>query len=295
MRRGVDHLSQFTGHTLSLRLIPNRVWLALGPGWAALAGVLASGQFRFEADILFEVALLWLLADPILGTIWHLLADRDLWGRLARAELLPGARVRRWLPYTARGSASYQASVLLANLSALPGGEGYTLLITALLAFTIGLVLGAPFVLYAVISVTLAGITQGHIVQGELRRLLQSVALFLLPFGAGLQAMKNFPLYALLFGGTYWVIYIGVSHLLAGRERGARLVVLGQGVAALLLFSLGKPLVATPLALATVFALLLRQQAQVQAVAAAPVWYAQRLRPFLWLGLFTAAIAPMVG
>lgn len=279
--------------TLTLRFIPHRSWLALGPGWAALAGVLASGGFHFEAEVLLKAGLLWLLADPILGTIWHLVAEQGIWRRLGQAPPSGASPLKLRLPYVVKDSAGYKLSIFWTNLRTSENGQGYTLLITLFLALLISAILGGLIVSFVIVSVLLAFVI-GLTGYGEGQQFWQSLATFLLPYLAGLIVMGQLPLQAVALGYVYWVIYLSTLRLRAGKSRGAWLVIIGQGVAAGLFFSLTLPLAATVLTLAVMFSLLLWVQAKMQSTQP-EIWYAEHVKPYLLVGLFAAAVSLGVG
>jgi hypothetical protein len=87
-------------------IIDVRMWFDESPwrvaaGWTVLAAVLASG-LSF-ADLLAQastVALLFLLADPLWGSIWGLMSTPDSLPTIQRSM----ARSRVWLPYLRSGS-----------------------------------------------------------------------------------------------------------------------------------------------------------------------------------------------
>lgn len=272
--------------------MPGRSWLVLGPGWAALAGALAAGEFRFETDSLLKLGLIWLLVDPILGTIWHLVADKMLWRRLWQPFLPPGVSLKPSLPYTVKGSPAYKFLVFRARLQTDTTGEGYTLFIAIGLSLFIAAILGLPVILYAIISIFLAFLVGEKIfIAGSRGHFLCAAATFLLPYLVGVFIIaKMIPLYALLLGIVYLEVYFGLLQLNAGKMQGERLVVAGPGAMAMLLFGLMKPLPAMIVALGALFSLLLRFEAQKQDVQAA-TWYGQQLRLFLWSGLLISAWA----
>ncbi|MCS7260909.1 MAG: hypothetical protein NZ765_09035, partial [Anaerolineae bacterium] len=80
-------MEQFIGHTFQLRVRLRAPLWQLGAGWAALGGVMASGSLSGnDATLLARVGtvlLVWLLADPVLGTLWELgTAPHGVWTRL---------------------------------------------------------------------------------------------------------------------------------------------------------------------------------------------------------------------
>lgn len=87
-------------------IIDVRMWFDESPwrvaaGWTVLAAVLASGLS--VADLLAQastVALLFLLADPLWGSIWGLMSTPDSLPTIQRSM----GRNRVWLPYLRSGS-----------------------------------------------------------------------------------------------------------------------------------------------------------------------------------------------
>jgi len=149
LRQMEKPLSHFVRHTLTIQLQPNRMWFAPGPGWAALAGGLSAGALRLGTDFwaqnrvaLLLLALLWLLFDPLLGTVWHLLLDRRVAHRIGEASRRPERPVKPLLPYTAKGSAGYRFSAVAAALRE-HDGEWQTLLLLILIAGGVAFWLGA--------------------------------------------------------------------------------------------------------------------------------------------------------
>ncbi len=100
--READSVSAAAGSSL----IDVRMWFEESPwriaaGWAVLAGLLASG-----ATVTFALAhaptllLIFLLADPLWGSIWGLMSTPESLPALQRSL----ARSRVWLPYLRSGS-----------------------------------------------------------------------------------------------------------------------------------------------------------------------------------------------
>ena len=52
---------------LNLELRAPHTWL--GPSWALLAGALSSGNLGLEPRTLVMLAVVWLLAEPLLGSL----------------------------------------------------------------------------------------------------------------------------------------------------------------------------------------------------------------------------------
>lgn len=90
----------------SSSIIDVRIWFDESPwriaaGWTVLAAVLASGlSFANLLSQASTVALLFLLADPLWGSIWGLMSTPDSLPAIQRAL----GRSRVWLPYLRSGS-----------------------------------------------------------------------------------------------------------------------------------------------------------------------------------------------
>jgi hypothetical protein len=101
---------------LQARLTSPITWL--GPAWATLCGVIASGEVGWRGDDWLLLALLVLLVDAGWGTLWASLAGTN-WAK-------PLRRWRNWrfgepagtLPYTLSGSPGDRASRWLGQLRA---------------------------------------------------------------------------------------------------------------------------------------------------------------------------------
>jgi hypothetical protein len=99
---------------LQIRLTDLRIWL--GPAWATLCGVIASGGFEWQSQSWLRLALLILLVDGTWGTIWAALGSAN-WVKALR-------RWRNWRfgepvpppPYTLPGTAGDRASRWLGQL-----------------------------------------------------------------------------------------------------------------------------------------------------------------------------------
>lgn len=107
-------MEQSAGHVVQLRVrLRAPIW-HLGAGWAALGGAIASGVLgERDAPLLVRVGVLllvWLLADPVMGTLWELgTSPHGVWTQLWRAvgNRDQGAPLIL-LPYTQIGSPAWQ-------------------------------------------------------------------------------------------------------------------------------------------------------------------------------------------
>ncbi|HEY84837.1 MAG TPA: hypothetical protein G4N96_06975 [Chloroflexi bacterium] len=270
-------------HTITLKLIPCKNCFAPGPGWAALGGFLASGILRFEADFftlnapwLLKFGLLWLLVDPVLGTLWHLVVEQGVWRNLTRLPAAQTWAVKPLLPYAAKGSVACRLSALIALLRQQKDGEWQTSLLLPLVALGLATTLGEQVVLYTLIAI-LSIFWMGSASPAKislLKPFWQSVTGFLLPYIIGLNLMGGLEQNALLPGLGYWVAVFGSLLLAAGRSSAAKVVIIGQASIALLLFALIKPIAAASAGLASGFSFLLwlnAKQAQPQTPSNTPI------------------------
>jgi hypothetical protein len=251
------------------------------------------GALALEAETWLKLGLLWLLADPILGTIWHLLTVQQVWQRLRRPELPAHASLPPILPYLTQKSPGYRLILFLANMRAQPDGAGYTLLIASFLAVSIGFVLGWPALIYVLLVLLLAFSANLNTNSSEKTGhplLLQSIATFLLPFTVGTVLFGSFTWVILLLALSYWIAYLGSLQLLSGESFGTRFAIWGQGAATILLFGLREPLIGVTAAIALIFSLLLKRHADDRGPMTA-IWYSERLQPFLLISLLITTLS----
>jgi hypothetical protein len=101
------------GRLVGLQGRLGRPYWGLMGGWAAICGVLASNQLRWDAQRLLTLALVLILVDLAWGSIWDLATGVD-WFRLL-AEDWPSSRrdMVLALPYTQPGSLGGRVSLWL--------------------------------------------------------------------------------------------------------------------------------------------------------------------------------------
>jgi len=270
---------------LQARLTNPIAWL--GPAWAALCGVVASGGFGWQGQDLLRLALLILLVDGGWGTLWAALGSTDWatplrrWRNWRFGEPVPpppytlpdspGDRASRWLGqlrawwrdvlWPTCGPALSAIAVALpvtAVLGAVLGPELLLLSLAALAVMQLSMAWGWSDAVVTVMFPWLAG----HVVFGPLTPGSAGLALaFTLAWGANRRA------------GSAWGRWLGV---------------MAQLVAAALLITLHHPLAAGVLALLltpqlALFPWLRRGQP-------AP-WYVRHTRPWLMAALLVAAWA----
>lgn len=278
---------------LQARLTHLTTWL--GPAWAALCGIVASGGFGWQGEDWLRLALLILLVDGGWGTLWAALGGTD-WATPVRrwrnwhygepATPLPytlpdspGDRVSRWLGqmrawwrdlfWPACGPALLAVGTALpvtAVLGALLGMELLLLSVAALAVMQLGLAWegGRGSIAPgwdAVVAVALPWLA-GHAAFGPLTLYSAGLALaFVLAWGAAWQA------------DSHWKCALGIG---------------AQFLAAVLLVVLHHPLAAGGLLL-----LLAPQLALLPWLRRGqpPSWYVRYSRPWLMMALLVAAWA----
>ena len=151
--------------TSSSALLDARLWLELSPwrisaAWSLAAAALAAGIGDVSRNVSPQLlVLLFLLVDPLWGSIW---------GGLTTSESLPRIRQtilhrRPWLPYLGHGSPA-------ARLFGLHGPSAFSILARAwlpsvLAAFVVALAVGTPalWTTLLVLGVSVSGWLQRHV------------------------------------------------------------------------------------------------------------------------------------
>lgn len=236
------------GHTVKISFSLSRTWLSLGPGWAALAGAVAGGIVDFELALILQLVALWLLVDPLLGTLWELSVGQGLWRHVTRAQL-PASPARGFsLPY-ARPHTPGGDFVLLVRRYRLwwrraywPefGGQVVTFGMGLVVALLLGLLFNTTvfwLVVLAVGLILLAGLRPSNLASRGGGR-LQSLVQFLLPWLMGAFIWPPAGTAVLLAGGCYWTVYLGGLRMLGGHHRAELLFFLGQTAVIFILLAL---------------------------------------------------------
>lgn len=138
----------------------------LGPAWAVLCGVVASGAFAWSGQGIALVAVALILAEGIWTTLWASLAGVKWDEPLARwAAWTAGQPVIR-LPYTQPGSPAAHASIILGQFRAwlaedflpLYGGALASAILASMIALALAMILGAPAILLTILALALSQI-----------------------------------------------------------------------------------------------------------------------------------------
>jgi hypothetical protein len=236
------------GHFLKVRLVLARPWLRLGPGWAALAGALSTGQFAFDLLPLMQLVSLWLLVDPLLGMLWDLSVGQGLWRKVATAQLGPAAATGFSLPYVQPDSVAGRF-VLLMRRYQLWWRESYwpengqavtSFWLGTLLALLVAIFLSTTMfwlTLLTIALIILAGQLSGELSSPQGGR-LQSVVQLLLPWCMGIVLWSSLWPLGLALAVCYWATYLGGLRMLGQHHRAEILFFAGQAVAIVLLLGL---------------------------------------------------------
>jgi hypothetical protein len=301
-------VDQPVGRITQLQLYPIRPLWSLGPGWAAVSGALAAGSFALSSEILLKLLLVWLLADPVLGTLWGLsVGDRSaseqdgIWRRLLTARLPTTVPSLRFLPYTQPGSPSRRLAERLGRLHSwwqatfrpAVGRESAALVAALGLALLLGAVLRRNVLMLVLLSIALSWLValfqqrdlfRDSMPQDASRRdivtLWYALGEFGIPWLIGAVVMGIPSWAAIALGICYTVTYFGLIQY--GRK--FRLIGSSQAITALLLAGLRHPLAAG----ATAILLIPQWGLHVRAASGS---YLRGVQLFIILGMLIAALA----
>lgn len=280
------------GSSFKLILAPARSWLSLGPGWAMLAGVLSIGIIPLKLAGLMQLLSLWLLVDPILGTLWELVGVQGLWRNMIPGQLPPPPRHGFYLPYAQPGSIAGRLVVRIRRYRRWwqeyfwpeQGGHFAAVLLGAGLALLLSLTFGSTLfwlTLLALSLITLAGQTQTDLTAPEGGR-LQSMVQLLLPWVMGASLWSTLTPLSLALAVCYWVTYLGGLRMLGGHHRAELLFTLGQAAAIILLLALRL------LPGAAILTVLFVTQQIIKTKFNQPAEFLPKLQPYLVLSLLVA-------
>lgn len=280
------------GQTVRFNLSLSGRWLQLGPGWAVLAGVLSTGWPGLSLSNLLQLASLWLLVDPLLGTLWDLAVEQGLWRRVTTATLPPPPVRGFSMPYAQPGSPGghFVLAVRRYRLwwqeSFWPhfGGQVITFWIGVLLALLIALLLH-PLIfwltLLAIGLIFIAGFNGADLSSAGGGR-LQSVVQHLLPWCIGAVLGANLTFFAIVVALCYWAVFLGGLRMLGGHQRAKVLFFSGQLAATLVLLGVGVLPGAVVLAVLVVAQLLLKERFP------QPETFLQKVQPYLIISVLVA-------
>jgi hypothetical protein len=230
-----------------------------------VSGGLAVAGLSLSLVTLLTLALVWLLADPVLGVTWDVgvgnTQQRGIWRRLINPRLPDTAAPLRLLPYTQAGSPGYRLARHLGRLRRWwqetlwpeAGREFATLVAGLVLAMLLGAILGRDVLILVLVSVLLSWLamlserrdtnrdsaqrTRGR---KDIATLWHALGEFGVAWLIGAVALGGLSQAAALLGMCYTITYFG---LIRGRD-GFRLIGASQATAALLLAGLRHPMAA---------------------------------------------------
>jgi len=280
---------------LDVTLRGSGLWL--GPIWAIVCGIIASGGWKWSAASALQVALLFFLVEGAWATLWAAAAETDWatpareWGKsnVTVAPALPyaqpntpGDRALRWYSHTVewwrehlRPSIGRTASTIIlclalaVALSAVLGWPVMALSAAAVAVVQLGVIIGRGTgrptpLLKATLEIGLVWLA-AHIVFAPLTPVSVLVAIaFATAYAAGL---------TLIEGGQRVTMWNAAQFAVA-----ALLTLMRQPVAALALFFIVLP------------QLLLEPTVRRAAGKAAGVWFVRSTQAWLMLGMLLAAI-----
>lgn len=190
----------------------------LGPAWAVLCGVVASGAFAWGGESVALVAVALILAEGIWTTLWASLAGVKWDEPLARWIAWTSGQPAIRLPYTQPGSPAARASIILGQFRAwlaedfLPshGGALASAILASAIALALSMMLGAPAILLTILALALAqiglGLCRGN---GSPSPLLRGVVEMSLPLLLGFVLFKPLTLQIVVAAVGFGIAYAG--------------------------------------------------------------------------------------
>ncbi|MEM7344581.1 MAG: hypothetical protein AAF485_10085 [Chloroflexota bacterium] len=231
------------GHTVTLQFSLAQSWLRLGPVWAVIAGALATGSLGWRVEDIVRLVTVWILVDPLLGTIWSLWVDQQS-DEASTAPLQPAPSQQGFmLPYTQPGSRA-ERFVLGVRSYQDEWQSGYwpvsrerwvTLGVPIFLALLIAFFLH-PIIFWLTLlgigCIFISGISSVSTNALSVHKAwLQATVQFLLPWGIGTLAWGSLTSLGLTIGFCYWLSYIGGLGVFSGRQNAEYLLLGGQLIA----------------------------------------------------------------
>ena len=283
------------GYTLNINLSPTRSLFSLGPGWAALAGFVSAGYPSLSLSTFLQVIALWILVDPLLGTLWELNVNHKVWRQVRLAQLPPAPATGFTVPYAQTGSMAGRFVVKIRRYRrwwqetgwSEVGDKVVTFFLGIILALLVGLALApATFwlVVLAVGLTLLTGPTTSDLSTSGGGR-IQSIVQFLLPWLMGVLLAPNPSLISVAAAICYWAVYLGGLRMLGHHQRAGWLFFGGQLALVVLLLALR---LLPGAAILTVF---LAAQLLLRTGINQPSILLRKAQPFLVIGLIVAAVS----
>lgn len=283
------------GGLIRLRARLTNVIVWLGPAWASLCGVVASGGFGWQGVDFLRLALLILLVDGGWGTLWAALGGTDWATPLRRwREWQAGKPIAR-LPYTIAGSPGNHVSRWLGQLRSWWGnvlwpacGPAISAIAVALpVTGVMGTALGPTLLLLsaAALAVMQLGVAWDG-ARGRIAPAWDAIVAVGLPWLAGHLTFGSLRLGSAGLAALFVLAWGG-----AGRPQSRRGRVLGIGgqlLAGVVLIAARRPLAGGAVSL-----LLFPQVALLPWLGGArsTAWYTRHIRPWLMTAMLLAAWA----
>ncbi len=255
-------MDQPVGHITQLRLRPIRPLWSVGPGWATIAGAVASGGFALAPQTLLRLVLAWLLVDAVLGVVWDV-GKGGLWRMLLTARLPDSAAPLRFLPYTQPASPGRRLAEQLSRwrhwwqetFSPQAGAEFAALVAALGLALLVGAILGQDALALALLSIAFSWLAalaakSERATSQDVATLWQTLGNFAIPWLLGGLTLGRPGWIVIALGACYAITYFGLARQATGetlRPQAAhsfRLIGASQVAAILLLVGLRYPLAA---------------------------------------------------
>ncbi|MCL4487094.1 MAG: hypothetical protein M1570_03055 [Chloroflexi bacterium] len=237
------------GRWLALDLRPTRPLTFLGPGWAVVCGVIASGSLLLRWQTVILVIFSLLLADVLLGA-WRaqwLLPD---WREAVRRSMsnapawfiAPDLETQRRIQRVWR-QATRRLHFFRTILWPLIDSEVVGMFMIGVLALSVASVLGQLPLLLCAAAMAIA-LVEGQL-EGERAEWLRAIYEITLPWLIAQAAFGFFSWLSLAFVLLFTLVYRGLLGLSSARQNHWLLIVnLAQLAAALVLFAKGAPAIA---------------------------------------------------
>lgn len=190
----------------------------LGPAWAVVCGVVASGAFTWSGQSIALVAVALILAEGIWTTLWASLAGVKWDEPLARWMAWTAGQTVIRLPYTQPGSPAARASIILGQFRAwlaedfLPshGSALASAILASAIALALAAPLGAPAILLTILALALSQIglalCRGN---GSPSPMLRGLVEMSLPLLLGFIIFKPLTLEIVVVAAGFGVSYAG--------------------------------------------------------------------------------------
>ncbi len=233
---------------LDISLRSGGLWI--GPAWAVLCGIVASGRFAWNVRGLLLAGLALFLVDGVWATLWTAAVETDWAGLAAGWDSSPPPLRARRLPYVQAGAPGDRAAGWLAHLARWWQNRMQPVAGTAVSSIAVCLPLGAAlsallgWQVLALSAAALAMIQLGLVTNrasGRPSPLLQAGLEFGLAWLAGQAAFGLVTLSSTLMALLFATAYYGGLQLL-GQGAGLAYWRWPQLIAALVLLALRQPL-----------------------------------------------------